>query len=186
MQDTPKQYNPMQQVKRNFFAMRNGVVADVLRRAGSPYRIIFGLNLPQIVDIAYETEHTRELAEQLWANTTTRESMLMAPMLMPFEEFGADDARRWAAEVPDVECADILCHRLLRHLDFAIDLAKELSTKSGMERYVGARLGRNLAYSEPKGAMEAALAVLSRGGEDAAARVAAETISEIKECGLEC
>ena len=35
--------NEMQIVKRHFFAMRNGIIADTLRRAGSPYHIIFGL-----------------------------------------------------------------------------------------------------------------------------------------------
>ena len=31
--DTPK-YNPMQTVKREFFAMRNGIIADTYRKAG--------------------------------------------------------------------------------------------------------------------------------------------------------
>ena len=58
-------YNDMQLVKRRFFAMRNGIIADTLRSAGSPFKIIFGLNLPQIIDIASQTPHTIELAEQL-------------------------------------------------------------------------------------------------------------------------
>ncbi len=32
MEQQTNQYNPMQIIKRRFFAMRNGVVADVLRR----------------------------------------------------------------------------------------------------------------------------------------------------------
>lgn len=47
-------FNKMQLLKRRFFAMRNGAVADSLRRQGADYRIIFGLNLPQLVDIARE------------------------------------------------------------------------------------------------------------------------------------
>ena len=46
------QYNQMQIIKRRFFAMRNGIIADTLRKAGLDYRMIFGLNLPQITDIA--------------------------------------------------------------------------------------------------------------------------------------
>ena len=71
----------MQTVKREFFAMRNGIIADTYRKAGTVFKIVFGLNLPQLVEIAGRTPHSRELAEALWANTTTRESMLLARCL---------------------------------------------------------------------------------------------------------
>ena len=65
MEATETSFNDMQTVKRAFFAMRNGVIADTLRRAGSPFKIIFGLNLPQISEIAARTPHTAGLAERL-------------------------------------------------------------------------------------------------------------------------
>ncbi|MDE6370251.1 MAG: hypothetical protein K2K92_02035, partial [Duncaniella sp.] len=77
------EYSPIQTIKRRFFAMRNGVIADTLRKAGLPYRIIFGLNLPQIAEIAEETGADEALARQLWADTGTRESMMLAPMIFP-------------------------------------------------------------------------------------------------------
>lgn len=184
MADITTRYNSIQQIKRRFFAMRNGVVADVLRRAGSPYRIIFGLNLPQITDIAYETEKSREIAEQLWANSTTRESMLIAPMLMPFENFTIEDARAWSASVTDIECADVLCLRLLRHLEFAPELAVELAPKDNVERYVGARLARNIVYHEPETANVVARKIIEIDSSDAAARVAQSILEEIDYCGL--
>lgn len=138
-------FNEMQTVKRRFFAMRNGAVADNMRRHGASYRIIFGLNLPQIVEIAAETPHSVELAESLWKNQSTRESMLMAPMIYPREEFGFETACRWATEVPTAEVADMLCHRLLRHTPYAWDLAESLVTSTvAMERYVALRLMFNL------------------------------------------
>ncbi len=142
----------MQQVKRHFFAMRNGIIADTLRKAGSPFKIIFGLNLPQISDIAAQTPHTAELAERLWANDTTRESMLLAPMLYPAEAFTADDARRWVEAIPAAEVADILCHRLLRHLPFAWELAEELTDTddaASLGCYTGLRLAFNLVGKDP-------------------------------------
>ena len=33
----------IRQIKSDFFALRNGVIADKLRSAGCPYKIIFGL-----------------------------------------------------------------------------------------------------------------------------------------------
>lgn len=140
----------MQTVKRHFFAMRNGIIADVLRRGGSPFKIIFGLNLPQIVEIASATPQQRELACRLWENTSTRESMLIAPMIMPRESFTIDDARTWTAQCPCFEVADILCHRLLRHLPFALDLVKEfLGSENEMTRYAGVRLACNIRHLHP-------------------------------------
>ncbi len=147
----------MQTVKRHFFAMRNGIISDTLRKSGSPFKIIFGLNLPQIVEIADATEHTAELADRLWANNTTRESMLLAPMIYPRAQFNRDTALRWIAMIPTPEIADILCHRLLRHKDFAADLAAELvSSAKEMDRYTGLRLFFNLVASRPAEALAAA------------------------------
>lgn len=150
----------MQTVKRRFFAMRNGVIADVLRRAGSPFRIIFGLNLPQIVEIASDTGTDVELGRALWANSTTRESMLLAPMLMDSATFAAEEARQWIKAVPCAEVADILCHRLLRHTPYAAELARELATSAApMERYVACRLMFNIIASHPREAAQVAATV---------------------------
>lgn len=155
--NTQPAFNDMQTVKRHFFALRNGVIADTFRRAGSPFRIIFGLNLPQLVEIASKTPHVPDLAERLWSNVTTRESMLLAPMIYPVDEFGIDVARRWVDGVPTPEVADILCHRLLRRTPYATELAKELcGSESEMGRYTGLRLWFNLVAQKPAEALAAA------------------------------
>lgn len=156
-------FNEMQTVKRHFFALRNGIVADTYRKAGSNFRIIFGLNLPQIVEIAEQTPRSEALAEALWHNTTTRESMLLAPMIYPREEFTHELARQWVSEVPSVEVADILCHRLLRHMPFAAALAASLAdSENDMERYTGLRLMFNLVVQMPKEALDYARKEASR------------------------
>lgn len=119
-------FNDMQMVKRRFFAMRNGVIADMLRRAGSPYRIIFGLNLPQIAEIAADCGRNASLARRLWANSTTRCSRLMAPMLMDAADFSRDEVIKMALEIADSETADIFCHRFLRHYPDAPSIAVEI------------------------------------------------------------
>lgn len=135
------QFNEIQTIKRRFFALRNGVIADTLRRGGSPFKIIFGLNVPQIKEIAAETGFRSDLASQLWANTTTRESMLLAPMLIDPKNMTYDDARRMIGDVPCVEVADILCHGLLRKCADAYGWAKRLAEEdSDMHRYAAMRL----------------------------------------------
>lgn len=157
MEQTETGYNDMQTVKRRFFAMRNGIIADTLRKGGSPFRIIFGLNLPQIVEIAAEAPHTADFAQSLWDNSTTRESMLMAPMLYPRDQFDITTAREWVARIPACEIADILCHRLLRHMPYAMAFAEELCLSADeMARYTGLRLYFNLVYTHPREALAAA------------------------------
>lgn len=159
------QFNPMQAVKRRFFAMRNGVIADTLRRAGSPFRVIFGLNLPQIVEIAAEVsaDDAPALADALWANSGTRESMLIAPMLMPHHAVDADKAERMMRETPCAEVADVLCHRLLRHMPFAAELATRLAgdPDDGV-RYAALRLMFNIVSAHPDEAIAMARAELAR------------------------
>ncbi len=143
-------FNEMQTVKRRMYAMRNGVIADALRKGGSPFRVIFGLNLPQLVEIADGIGKDREMAVRLWNNNATRESMLLAPMLMPAGEFTEEEALKWGREVPATEVADILCHRLLRHLPYALDLSKKLiADASPMAHYTGVRLMLNIASRYP-------------------------------------
>ena len=103
--------------------MRNGIIADTLRKAGLPYRIIFGLNLPQIADIAATLPKETSLALKLWDNNSTRESMLLAPMVYPMEEFDMDTAMMFARTSPTAECMDNLCHKLLSKSPDAFEIA---------------------------------------------------------------
>ncbi len=135
------EFNPLQQIKRRFFALRNGVIADTLRKGGSPFRIIFGLNVPQIADIARETGPDEDLARALWNNTSTRESMLLAPMLMDPAAVTPERAAGMIDRSPCAEVTDMLCHRLLRHAPDAFQLACGLArSQSDMRRYAAMRL----------------------------------------------
>lgn len=144
------QFNQTQEIKRKFFAMRNGIIADTIRKAGLEYKMVFGLNIPQIKDIAATLPHTPELAEEMWADRRTRESLLLAPMLYPIGEMDLATALRWASEAPTTEVADILCHSLLRHHPSAWDIAMEYVTStSEITRYTAFRLLFNLLYTRP-------------------------------------
>lgn len=143
-------FNTFQTVKRRFFAMRNGVIADTLRKSGSPYKIIFGLNMPQLKEIAAEFVNFEGLAEKLWDNSTTRESMLLAPMLMNPTLLSTDEALLLIEESPDIECLDMLTHNLLQKMPEKEDLAKELITNDDWEkRYVAMRLAWTFLPSNP-------------------------------------
>lgn len=135
------QFNKMQTLKRRFFAMRNGLLADQLRRAGSKFRIIFGLNIIQLNEIAEDYGHDAEFARTLWENTATRESMLMAPMLWRPDDFSVEEVMELCRSIPEPEIADMVCHRLLKRRDDAAEIAETLiATDLPLLRYTALRL----------------------------------------------
>lgn len=129
------------EIKKRLYAMRNGIVADTLRSAGSPYRVIFGLNLPQITEIAKEIAQSVEIAEELRANADSRECQLLAPVIYPADRLSMEDAEIWVSETKSQEAADILCMKLLRHTPYALQLVERFITStSAPERYTALRL----------------------------------------------
>ncbi len=138
-------FNKMQLLKRRFFAMRNGAVADSLRRQGADYRIIFGLNLPQLVDIAREFGPDIDLARQLRDNVATRESMLVAPMLFPVEELTLEEADKWLSGCVSTEVIDIACLKLFKYHPEAVQLVElQVAADHSLAMYAALRLSANL------------------------------------------
>lgn len=162
----------MQRVKRRFFAMRNGALAQQMASfGGRKYQINFGLNLPQISEIAHEflpggAEYTAivqeesfdsaEFARKLRDNRSTRESMLIAPMLFPVEKLTLEEALDWTRSALTPEVADILCMKLLRNFPEAHAVAGELLSgrESPIAVYTGLRLLLNLLQIGKTGANE--------------------------------
>lgn len=132
-------------VKQRFFAFRNGILADLLRSQGaSDHRVIFGLNIPQLREIAAEAGVDPALAELLWADGDVRESRLLAPMVA--EPTGA--MLDWMEQTRTIEEADILCHALLRRCPGAFDAAADRinDSRPGVQ-YCALRLLLNLAMA---------------------------------------
>lgn len=174
------QFNDIQLIKRRIYAMRNGIVAQALRAAGSPHRLIMGVNLPQLVEIAQSTGSNANLARTLWQDTPTSESMLIAPMLFPADEMTFDEASHWIETTVGTEATDILCHRLLRKLPFAYELAmKYADSTNPLWRYASLRILWHFIASHPseiKAIAERELAADST----LTHKLAAQTLDEIE------
>lgn len=138
----------LQEIKKAFYTFRNGIISDTLRKHGDSHRMIFGLNLPQIVEIANSIGVNKAMAETLWADSHVRESQLLATHIFPIAEFDKDIALRWINDALDEEIADMLCFKLLRKAEYANDLCFELIDNDNvMKRYIGYRLALNLLVS---------------------------------------
>lgn len=131
-------------IRQEFFVYRNGLLADNLRASGDTHKLIFGLNLPQIVNIANSFTPDVDVATELWNSTETRECRLIAPMLYPIEQLSEQTACEWISQVENTEVADNLCHKLLRKAQFANELCLKFTEGSELERYTALRLAVNL------------------------------------------
>ena len=119
----------------------NGIVSQNMRNLGANYKINFGLTLPLLKKIAEEIPADAQLANALWNDTAVRESMMLAPMLYPADEFNEDEAEKWVTNMPNIEIADICCKSLFRRLRFAPrkSLSWSLSDKM-IRQYTGLQL----------------------------------------------
>lgn len=122
------------EIKHQFMALRNGIVADTLRKAGFPYHVVFGLQLPQLGQIAASVredasdEALSALADTLWQDREVRESRLLATWLFNPATLTRGEALAMAADTRTAEEADILVFRLLRHTPYAAELPDELDS----------------------------------------------------------
>ena len=144
MLDFPKSHM-IKTLKKQFFAHRNGVLSQQLKAAGDPHAIVMGGQLVDVVAIAGHYSKDSRLAQALWDESHYRECRMAAPMLYPVEEFTMDDALNWCNSLEGIEIADVLCHRLLRHLPFAPQLCDRLlESEKPLLRYAAWRLLLNL------------------------------------------
>ena len=145
--------NAARDIRKEFFAFCNGIVADKLRNAGDPHTIIMGCLLADVMAITGRTrealgndaQQLQALAQELWNDTKSRECRLAAPMLYPAPLMSLDEALDWCKSVETAEVADNLCHKLLRNLPEADALFRQLIAQDqAMVKYTGYRLLLNL------------------------------------------
>ena len=144
--------NLSREIRKEFFAFRNGIVADKLRKAGDPHTMIMGCLLVDVQAIVQrqreaidDAQTLKALALELWNDTNSRECRLAAPMLYPAELMTLEQALQWCLSVETVEVADNLCHKLLRHIAEADALFRQLiADERPLVKYTGYRLLLNL------------------------------------------
>lgn len=117
----------LKEIKRDFYSHRNGIVADALRKLYPPNTVIFGLNVPQFIEIASKYPKDLDLGLSLWREKNLRESRLLALYLLPVAEISPEIAKELFRDVHSTEEAEFLAFRILRNLPFAKDLFLDLS-----------------------------------------------------------
>ena len=120
-------HETVRQIKAQLRLFMNGVLSQSLREKGLKYRLIFGVELPRLKEIAAGYEQNHELAQALW-NEDIRECKILAAYLQPTDTFAP-------------ELADYLCMGLFRRLPYASQKAFQwIASENRIEIYTGFRL----------------------------------------------
>lgn len=137
-------HETVREIKGKLRLFMNGVLSQSLREKGLKYRLIFGVELPRLREIAAGYEQNHELAQALWKEDI-RECKILAAYLQPAESFDAELADFWMESVHNTELADYLCMALLRRLPYASQKAFQwIASDNRMEEYTGFRLMSHL------------------------------------------
>jgi 3-methyladenine DNA glycosylase AlkD len=134
----------IREIKGKLRLFMNGVLSQSLREKGLQYKLIFGVELPRLKEIAAGYEQNHELAQALW-NEDIRECKILAAYLQPTETFDAELADFWMEQVHNTELADYVCMALFRRLPYASQKAFQwIASENRMEAYTGYRLMSHL------------------------------------------
>lgn len=134
----------IREIKGKFRLFMNGVLSQSLREKGLQYRLIFGIELPRIKEIAAQYEPNHELAQALWKEDI-RECKILAAYLQPVESFYPEIADIWVEQIHNSELADYVCMALFRRLPYASQKAFQwIASGERMTMYIGFRLMTHL------------------------------------------
>ena len=126
--------NLIREIKKDFFKYRNGIIADSLKKLYGDGIMIFGLTVPQFMDLAKKYPKDFQLAIKLWEDKKNREARLFSLYLLPYSELEYEKAKEMFLDVQSLEEGDFLAFRILRHLPYAPNLYEELSDMTDQDK----------------------------------------------------
>ena len=112
----------MQLIKRDFRSLMNGTAAASLRERGLHYRLIFGVEWPQLMRLSAEIGKDHDLAQALWKEDI-RECRLLAGLIQPVETFSLELADVWIETMHYPEEAQYTVLSLFQHLPHVSEAA---------------------------------------------------------------
>ena len=119
----------LQLIKRDFRSLMNGTAAASLREKGLHYRLIFGVEWPQLMRLSAEIGKDYDLAQALWKEDI-RECRLLAGLIQPVETFSLELADVWIETMHYPEEAQYTVLSLFQHLPHVSEAAFQWIARS--------------------------------------------------------
>lgn len=102
----------LKMVQRRIRKLMNGEIAAQLRAAGMDYAKLYGVSLVHLRQFSQELKPGKDLADRLW-HRNIRETMILATMVAPKEDFPDALLAQWADGVQHLELAEQLAFNFL-------------------------------------------------------------------------
>ena len=113
------------EIRRKIMLSMNGIVSEQMTRSGIVYKKNYGVSIPRIKEIAANYDPNHDLAQGLWL-LQIRETMIMATLLEPIENFTQKIAHEWISQFDQIEIVEQVNMNLFCKLSFADKLCLEL------------------------------------------------------------
>ena len=123
-------FEVIKEIKKDFYRYRNGIVADSLKKLYPPKTIIFGLIVPQFLELSIKYSKDINLGLQLWNDKNCRESRLLSLYIIPPSELDKKTAMEMIRNVNSSEIAEFLAFRILRNLNKAREVLQEIEREN--------------------------------------------------------
>lgn len=111
-------HKEVQEIKRSFRLMMDGVMASSMRSKGLQYKLNWGATLPRLREMASQIGPNYSLAIELWKEDV-RECKILATMLMPPKEMLPEVVDIWMEQTTTLEIAEQAAFNLYQYLDYA-------------------------------------------------------------------
>lgn len=112
-------------LKKELRAYMNGVASSSMRNSGiDGYRVIFGVDVVRLKELASEYGKDHALAQELWKESV-RECKILATMIQPVESFYPEIADIWVSDIKTQEMAEQASMNLFQFLPYASEKAFE-------------------------------------------------------------
>ena len=117
----------LRDIRKRLRLAMNGAISASMRQKGMNYKLIFGVPIMEIRQIAEEYDKDAILARALWKEDV-REMKILATLLYPAGSLSLQEALQWAKEIPYPEIAEQCCNNLFPEMKQPCKLAMQLSS----------------------------------------------------------
>ena len=133
---------------KELYRHRNGELANFLIKNNTPYKRVYGLLLPQLIEISNLFPNNSDLALYLWESKESREQRILGILLMP-HDIDKYTALSMINDLKTKEEAELLPFKLIKKLPFANELIHQLNQdeiflEDEIKRYFLLMLNKNL------------------------------------------
>jgi 3-methyladenine DNA glycosylase AlkD len=111
----------IKEIRQKIRLSMNGIASDLMTESGIIYKKNYGVSIIRLREIASNYEQNHDLAQRLWS-LQIRETMILATMLEPIDQFSYELANQYANDFNQVEIIEQICMNLLSKVTFAHQL----------------------------------------------------------------